>query len=81
MKTISAADAKNRFGEFLDAAQREPVVVTKNNRPVGVFFSMQDIEDTVWGELARKAHAEGYLSSEDSEATLKKIVDAATQAS
>ena len=40
MKTITAAKAKTHFGEFLDAAQREPVVVTKNNRAVGVMFSM-----------------------------------------
>ncbi|MFZ9626809.1 MAG: type II toxin-antitoxin system prevent-host-death family antitoxin [Burkholderiaceae bacterium] len=28
--TIAARDAKNHFGEFLDSARREPVVVTKN---------------------------------------------------
>ena len=31
MKTMTAAQAKNSFGQFLDAAQREPVVVTKND--------------------------------------------------
>ena len=56
MKTITAAQAKNSFGKFLDMAQREPVLVTKNNRAVGVFLSMEDIEDTVWGERALKAH-------------------------
>jgi len=34
VKTMTARDAKNRFGEFLDAARREPVVVTKNDRPM-----------------------------------------------
>jgi prevent-host-death family protein len=42
MKTISAKDAKNSFGSFLDSAQREPVMITKRDRPIGVFFSMQD---------------------------------------
>ena len=32
MKTITARDAKTRFGELLDSMQREPVVITKNNR-------------------------------------------------
>ena len=35
MKTMTAAEAKTHFGKFLDAAQREPVLVEKN-RPVGV---------------------------------------------
>ena len=44
MKTISAKDAKNAFGSFLDSAQREPVMITKRDRPIGIFFSMQDVE-------------------------------------
>jgi prevent-host-death family protein len=43
-KTISAKEAKNAFGSFLDSAQREPVMITKRDRPVGIFFSMHDIE-------------------------------------
>ena len=39
MKAMSARDAKNRFGEFLDAARREPVVVTKNGRPVAMWVT------------------------------------------
>ena len=70
MKTMSAVDAKTRFGQFLDTARREPVIVTKKNRPVGVFFSMEDIEDTIWGEAVKTAHAEGYLNAEDSAARL-----------
>ena len=47
MKTLSARDAKNRFGEFLDMARREPVLVTKNDRPVGVFLSIEDAAETL----------------------------------
>jgi prevent-host-death family protein len=47
MKTISAKEAKNSFGAFLDSAQREPVIVTKRDRPVGMFFSMQDVSTLV----------------------------------
>ena len=47
MKTLSARDAKNRFGEFLDIARREPVLVTKNDRPVGIFLSIEDAAETL----------------------------------
>ena len=47
MKTLSARDAKNRFGEFLDMARREPVLVTKNDRPVGIFLSIEDAAETL----------------------------------
>ncbi len=43
MKMMSAKDAKNSFGVFLDSVQHEPVVVTKRDRPVGVMFSMNDL--------------------------------------
>jgi prevent-host-death family protein len=51
MKVMSARDAKNHFGEFLDAARREPVVITKNDRPVGIMISIEDAADTVLPEL------------------------------
>jgi prevent-host-death family protein len=76
MKFMTAADAKNRFGQFLDAAQREPVMITKNDRPVGVFLSMQDLEDTIWAERALKAHEEGYHGAEESGAFLKGLIAA-----
>lgn len=44
MKTISAIDAKNRFGQLLDAAQRQPVTVTKKGRPAAIMLSVEDYE-------------------------------------
>ena len=76
MKTMTAAEAKNQFGKFLDAAQREPVVVTKNNRPVGVFMSLEDLEDTVWAERALKAHVEGYVGEAESRSLIDRLLDA-----
>jgi prevent-host-death family protein len=49
MKAMTPADAKNSFGTFLDAVQREPVIVTKKNRPVGMMLSMQDVK-TLFGD-------------------------------
>jgi prevent-host-death family protein len=51
MKVMSAHEAKNRFGELLDTVQRQPVVITKNGRAVGVMISMEDAADTVLPEM------------------------------
>lgn len=59
MKTMTAKEAKTHFGEFLDAMQREPVIVTKNNRPVGVMLSIQDAADTLVPEMFMEKEA-GY---------------------
>ncbi|MDP1672299.1 MAG: type II toxin-antitoxin system Phd/YefM family antitoxin [Burkholderiales bacterium] len=42
MKTYTANEAKTRFGEFIDQAQREPVRVMRHDRVVGVMVSALD---------------------------------------
>ena len=76
MKTVSAAEAKTHFGKFIDTAQHEPVMVTKHNRPVGVMFSMHDIENTIWGEEAKKAHTDGYIGEKKSADLLNNLLHA-----
>ena len=44
MQTYTANEAKTRFGEFLDRAQRAPVRVTRHDRVVGVMVSAEDYE-------------------------------------
>ena len=44
MNEITAKDAKNRFGQLLDAARRAPVRVTRNGRPVAIMLSVQHYE-------------------------------------
>lgn len=39
MKTLTATDAKNRFGELIDMAQAEPVRVQRQGRDVAVVLS------------------------------------------
>ncbi|OZB16221.1 MAG: hypothetical protein B7X53_09415 [Hyphomonas sp. 34-62-18] len=43
MKTMTAVEAKNSFGQLLEATLREPVAVTKNRREVAAMFSMEDV--------------------------------------
>jgi prevent-host-death family protein len=42
MRTMSAKDAKNHFGELLLEAQRAPVTIEKNGKPVAVLYSYED---------------------------------------
>lgn len=42
MATMSATDAKNKFGQLLEMAQKEPVRVQKNGRDVGVMISPEE---------------------------------------
>ncbi|MEO8202572.1 MAG: type II toxin-antitoxin system prevent-host-death family antitoxin [Betaproteobacteria bacterium] len=44
MKTFTANEAKTRFGEFIDEAQRAPVRVMRRDRVVGVMVSAHDYE-------------------------------------
>jgi prevent-host-death family protein len=50
MSTISATEAKNRFGQVLEAARSEPVHVQKNGRDVAVILSPEE-----FGRLNREA--------------------------
>jgi antitoxin Phd len=44
MRSVSATDAKQRLAALLDAAQREPVVIRRQNRDVAVIMSAQEYE-------------------------------------
>lgn len=56
MKTMTALEAKNSFGKFLSSSQREPVLVTKNQQPVGAMISMEDLENIARSYLPEEAH-------------------------
>ncbi len=45
MKTFSAKDAKQHFGELMDTVQREPVSIEKHGRPVAVMISEVEYEE------------------------------------
>lgn len=47
MKTMTATVASKEFGRFIDAAQREPVLLTRKDRPVAVTVSVADWEELV----------------------------------
>ena len=62
MKVMQATDAKNRFGELLEDAIGEPVLIQKNGRDVAVVMSKAEFDQrfaTASGrDLVQKYHAE-----------------------
>ncbi len=75
MKTMTASVASKEFGRYLDAAQREPVIVTKKNRPVAVTVSFQD-----WEELTKLRIERGLAKGLDDieNGRFEEVSDAST---
>ncbi|MEB3338074.1 MAG: type II toxin-antitoxin system Phd/YefM family antitoxin, partial [Leptolyngbyaceae bacterium] len=44
MQVVSATEAKQAFAAVIDKAQREPVIIRKQNRDVAVIMSMEDYQ-------------------------------------
>ncbi|MXY23258.1 MAG: type II toxin-antitoxin system Phd/YefM family antitoxin [Acidobacteria bacterium] len=73
MKEIAAREAKNRFGQLLDAAQSAPVRLTKKGRPVGVVMSMEQYERLRGAAWARLTETMDRLGAE---ATARGLTEA-----
>ncbi|MEX0901375.1 MAG: type II toxin-antitoxin system prevent-host-death family antitoxin [Pseudohongiellaceae bacterium] len=62
MKTMQATDAKNRFGELLEDAGNEPVLIQKNGRDVAVVLSKAEYDRRLQAvskkELIQRYHEE-----------------------
>ena len=80
---IPAKEAKNRFGELLDAVQRQPVIITKKGRPVARMIAFVDpkrfeeVEDQIWLEKTLKVMKNARpLSVKETEKFLRKYRNA-----
>ncbi|MDX2254848.1 MAG: type II toxin-antitoxin system Phd/YefM family antitoxin [Pseudanabaenaceae cyanobacterium bins.39] len=82
MKTLGASEAKNRFGELLDLARREPVQIAKKGRSVAIMMSIEeferflDLENQFLALKADQAKQEGLIGITESEALLSEILNA-----
>ena len=45
MITVTSVEAQNKFGQLLDTAQREPVIITRHGRPAAYMISPQDMKE------------------------------------
>ncbi len=80
MKTATATDIKNHFGEYLEKSISEPVVIEKTGRPVAVMLSLQDyerlaaLENKYWAQQAARAEQNGYLGKKATQEFLKSTL-------
>jgi len=44
MHSLTANEAKTQFGDLLLKAQREPVQINRNGKPVAIVMSMEDYQ-------------------------------------
>ena len=56
MREIAAREARNRFGQVIEASQRAPVTVTRHGRAVSVVMSVEEydrLRGAAWDRLMR----------------------------
>ncbi|MFP4209392.1 MAG: type II toxin-antitoxin system Phd/YefM family antitoxin [Wenzhouxiangella sp.] len=66
MKSFTALEAKNRFGQVIEAAQREPVTVTRQGRPSVVIVSAEEYQrrqSRAWQNLLAVMEETGRYAS------------------
>ncbi|MEZ5691600.1 MAG: type II toxin-antitoxin system Phd/YefM family antitoxin [Rickettsiales bacterium] len=82
MRTESATNAKNHFGEIMDAALREPVMIQRSGRNSVVMLSAEDykmleaLSDRLWGEKAKEAEKESPIGVEETTRFFESIMNA-----
>lgn len=80
MKTASATEIKNKFGEYLDQARTEPVKVRKTGRPVAVLLAWEEyqrlsaLENAWWAAQARSAEQKGFLGPIASMKAIRRLM-------
>ena len=71
MKTITASEAKNRFGAVLDSALVEPVMVEESGRNSVVIMAATEyerlikMEDAYWAARTVQAEAGGFATADE----------------
>jgi prevent-host-death family protein len=80
MKTVTATELKTKTGETLDAAQREPVAIEKNGRPIAVIVPQADyerltkLENDYWLARVEASEKSGYIGTEATTAFFKEML-------
>lgn len=69
MITLTSTDAQNRFGEVMDTAQREPIIITRRGRPLVFIISPDELTKLFSSQERRDKAAAVY------EAYIEKISD------
>lgn len=79
MKTFTATQAKQSFGELITAVGQEPITISKTNKDIAVMISaerykeLKKFEDILYGRAAEIAISDGLLSAKQSQNLLDEI--------
>ncbi len=77
MTKTTATEMKNHFGQYLEGAISEPVIIEKSGRSVVVMLSIKEYErlvaldDAHWAQKALKAEKAGYIGQKESSKFLR----------
>ncbi len=58
--TLTSTEAQNHFGEVLDAAQREPITITRRGRPLAFIISPEDLKKLFASQAKRDEAVAAY---------------------
>lgn len=80
MIKVTSVEARNRFGQLLDAVQREPVTITRHGHVAAFMLSPQDMQDLQDARSRRTAAIKAFEAySAKAEATMtpaaRKLTD------
>ena len=81
MVTVTSKEAKDKFGVLVDTARREPVTITKHNRPAVVVISseryaeLEALEDKMLLAAAKRSEKGGFLTAEETADFLQEVSD------
>jgi prevent-host-death family protein len=71
MKSLTASEAKNRFGMLLDWAIQEPVIIEKQGRQVAIMLSVEEYKRLSEGNQCSSNLGDQDLSLEERLAILR----------
>ncbi|MCK5662392.1 MAG: type II toxin-antitoxin system prevent-host-death family antitoxin [Thiotrichaceae bacterium] len=73
MEVLNASDAKREFGEVLLKAQKSPVKINKNGKPVAVVVSATDFAEL---ESLREAYLKSEIKAGIADVEAGNVLDA-----
>lgn len=78
MKTITATEAQNNFGDLLMNVQSEPISITRNGKEKGVLLSSKEYQD-IKHRVLQQAITQGIESGEATPLNMSDIKAKARQ--
>lgn len=81
MKTFTANETKQNFGQVLDSARTAPVTITKHGRPEFILTSREDYEDLARSkfELLRSEVQKGFEAFDRGDVSTKSVAEIAAE--